>query len=64
MSSGNSYPYLPQLHHLGTGIIFEYAYALLWRNLSQSIEHDLRLDAYEHLQSLELAYFEDRSTGD
>ena len=47
----------------GLESIFEYAYARLWRNLSQSIEHDLRLDAYEHLQSLELAYFEDRSTG-
>jgi len=47
----------------GLESVFEYAYARLWRNLSQSIEHDLRLDAYEHLQSLELAYFEDRSTG-
>jgi ATP-binding cassette, subfamily B, bacterial len=43
--------------------IFEYAYARLWRNLAQAIQHDLRLDAYGHLQSLELAYFEDRSTG-
>ena len=42
---------------------FEYAYACLWRNLSQSIEHDLRIDAYSHLQELELAYFEERSTG-
>jgi ATP-binding cassette subfamily B protein len=47
----------------GLESVFEYAYATLWRNLSQLIEHDLRLDAYEHLQSLELAYFEDRSTG-
>ncbi len=47
----------------GLESVFEYAYARLWRNLSQSIEHDLRLDVYEHLQSLELAYFEDRSTG-
>ena len=43
--------------------VFEYAYARLWRNLAQNIEHDLRLDAYSHLQELELAYFEDRSTG-
>jgi ATP-binding cassette, subfamily B, bacterial len=42
---------------------FEYAYALLWRNLAQTVQHDLRLDAYEHLQGLELAYFEERSTG-
>jgi len=30
---------------------------------SSSTIHDLRLDAYEHLQELELAYFEERSTG-
>ncbi|HEY9850426.1 MAG TPA: ABC transporter ATP-binding protein [Leptolyngbyaceae cyanobacterium] len=42
---------------------FEYAYARLWRNLAQKIQHDLRLDAYNHIQELELAYFEERSTG-
>ena len=42
---------------------FEYRYKLLWRNLAQNIQHDLRLDAYKHLQELELAYFEERSTG-
>jgi ATP-binding cassette, subfamily B, bacterial len=47
----------------GLESVFEYAYARLWRNLAQLIQHDLRLDAYGHLQSLELAYFEDRSTG-
>ncbi|TBR59800.1 ABC transporter [Westiellopsis prolifica IICB1] len=41
----------------------EYAYERFWRNLAQNIQHDLRLDAYEHLQDLELAYFEERSTG-
>lgn len=47
----------------GLESVFQYAYARLWRNLAQAIQHDLRLDAYGHLQSLELAYFEDRSTG-
>ncbi|NET00584.1 MAG: ABC transporter ATP-binding protein [Sphaerospermopsis sp. SIO1G1] len=42
---------------------FEYRYKLLWRNLGQNVQHDLRLDAYSHLQDLELAYFEERSTG-
>jgi ATP-binding cassette, subfamily B, bacterial len=42
---------------------FEYAYARLWRNLAQTIQHDLRLDAYRHVQNLELSYFESRSTG-
>ena len=42
---------------------FEYAYTLLWRNLAQEVQHDIRLDAYSHVQNLELAYFEERSTG-
>ncbi|MEO0394717.1 MAG: ABC transporter ATP-binding protein [Cyanobacteria bacterium P01_A01_bin.137] len=42
---------------------FEYAYNWMWRNLAQSIQHDLRLDTYTHLQSLELAFFEERSSG-
>ncbi|MEO1430364.1 MAG: ABC transporter ATP-binding protein [Cyanobacteria bacterium J06633_8] len=43
--------------------VFEYALETIWRNLAQTIQHDLRLDAYKHLQNLELAYFEERSTG-
>jgi ATP-binding cassette, subfamily B, bacterial len=41
----------------------EYGFDRLWRNLAQSIQHNLRLDAYRHLQELESAYFEERSTG-
>ena len=47
----------------GLESIFEYAYALQWRNLAQTVQHDLRLDAYQHLQELELAFFEDRNSG-
>jgi len=43
--------------------LFEYLYKLKWRNLAQTIEHELRMDAYSHLQQLELEYFEDRQTG-
>ncbi|HLU67679.1 MAG TPA: ABC transporter ATP-binding protein [Kofleriaceae bacterium] len=43
--------------------IFEYAYALRWRRLAQRIQHELRMDVYRHVQGLEMAYFEDRSTG-
>ncbi|KPQ33351.1 MAG: ATP-binding cassette, subfamily B, bacterial [Phormidesmis priestleyi Ana] len=43
---------------------FQYAYEWLWRNLAQSMQHDLRIDAYQHVQQLSLAYFEERSTGD
>ncbi|MEH3052700.1 MAG: ABC transporter ATP-binding protein [Patulibacter minatonensis] len=34
-----------------------------WRELSQDIEHDLRMDAYAHVQDLELAWFEHRASG-
>jgi ATP-binding cassette subfamily B protein len=47
----------------GLESLFEYAYARLWRNLAQVIQHELRWDAYSHLQELELEYFEARSTG-
>jgi len=43
--------------------VFEYAQRVYWRNLAQSMQHDLRVDAYDHIQNLELAYFEDQSTG-
>lgn len=42
---------------------FEYLYQVAWRSLAQTIQHDLRIDTYDHVQHLELAYFEDRSTG-
>jgi len=42
---------------------FDYIQKVYWRNLSQTIEHDLRVDAYSHVQNLEMAYFEDQSTG-
>ncbi len=43
--------------------LFEYLFQVKWRNLAQNIQHQLRLDAYDHVQHLELSYFEDRSTG-
>ena len=43
--------------------LFEYIQRVHWRNLAQSMQHDLRVDAYDHVQHLELAYFEDQSTG-
>ena len=42
---------------------FEYLYGLLWRNLAQSAQHSLRLEAYDHLQKLEMDFFEHDSSG-
>ncbi len=41
----------------------DYVAHLAWRNLAQTLEHDTRMEAYRHVQSLEVAYFEDHSSG-
>lgn len=43
--------------------LFEYLYNLKWRNLAQNLQHDMRMEAYRHVQKLELAYFERNRTG-
>lgn len=43
--------------------IFQFLLQVLWRNLAQSLQHNLRLDAYGHMQELDMAWFEDASTG-
>ncbi len=44
--------------------LFEYLYALLWRNLAQTVQHELRMEVYDHIQGLDLAWFEERSSGE
>jgi ATP-binding cassette, subfamily B, bacterial len=48
----------------GMESLFEYAFDRLWRELAQTVQHGLRIDAYSHLQNLELGFFEARSTGE
>ncbi|MEX0605494.1 MAG: ABC transporter ATP-binding protein [Marinobacter sp.] len=43
--------------------IFEYLFQILWRNLAQRLQSDLRQDAYEHAQKLDMSFFEARSSG-
>jgi ATP-binding cassette subfamily B protein len=43
--------------------VFQYTQGIGWRNLAQTVQHELRRDAYAHVQDLEMAYFEDESTG-
>ncbi len=43
--------------------VTEYFAGVTWRNLAQTVQHELRMDAYAHVQSLEMGYFEDQSTG-
>ena len=44
--------------------LFEYIYGVLWRNLAQTVQHELRLDAYSHIQELEMSWFSDQSKGE
>jgi len=44
--------------------IFEYLQGVVWRNLAQTVQHDLRIDTYAHVQGLEIGFFEDRRSGD
>ena len=43
--------------------LFQFFLQVLWRNLSQTLQHELRLDAYGHMQDLDMAWFEESSTG-
>lgn len=44
--------------------LFEYLHLVLWRNLGQRLQSDLRQDAYRHLQQHDMAFFESRSSGE
>ncbi len=44
--------------------LFEYFHLILWRNLAQKLQAELRHDAYVRVQRQELAFFEERSTGE
>lgn len=44
--------------------LFEYFHLVLWRNLAQTLQAELRQDAYQQVQRQELAYFESRSSGE
>ena len=43
--------------------LFQYLYAVLWRNLAQISQHKLRLKAYDHIQKLDMQFFEKDNTG-
>ncbi len=47
----------------GLESVFEYLYAVLWRNLAQEAQHDLRLEAYAHIHDLDMAWFAEQSRG-
>ena len=44
--------------------IFEYLHLILWRNLAQTLQAELRQDAYNNVQAQTLSFFEERSSGE
>jgi len=43
--------------------LFQYFYAVLWRNLAQTAQHELRMSTYTHIQDLEMQWFSEQPTG-
>ena len=48
----------------GLESLFEYFYGVLWRNLAQTVQHELRLDTFDHVQKQGMAWFDERQKGD
>ena len=44
--------------------VFEYLHLVLWRNLGQRLQSDLRQNAYAAVQQHDMAFFEGRSSGE
>ena len=47
----------------GLESLFDYLSAVTWRGISQDIEHNLRTEAFENVLSLDMKYFENKSSG-
>jgi len=44
--------------------LFEFFYGVLWRNLAQTVQHELRLDTFNHVQKQGMSWFDERQRGD
>ena len=48
----------------GLESMFEYFYAVLWRNLAQTVQHNLRMTTFDHVQNQSMAWFDEHQKGD
>ena len=48
----------------GLESLFEYFYAILWRNLAQTVQHNLRLVTFDHVQHQAMSWFDEHQKGD
>ncbi len=43
--------------------VFQFLYLKNWRELAQKIQHRFRVDSYSHMQNMDMAFFEEQSSG-
>ena len=48
----------------GLESLFEYFYAILWRNLAQTVQHNLSLVTFDHVQHQAMSWFDEQQKGD
>ncbi len=48
----------------GLESLFEYFYAVLWRNLAQTVQHNLRIKTFNHVQNQSMTWFDEHQKGD
>ena len=44
--------------------MFEYWFGILWRNLAQTVQHEMRMDAFRHVEKQGMGWFDERQKGD
>ena len=47
----------------GLESFFEFMFKVRWRHIAQEVQHELRMEGYDHLQKMHLSFFEDQNTG-
>ena len=48
----------------GLESLFEYFFAILWRNLAQTVQHEMRVETFQHIQKQGSGWFDKRQKGD
>lgn len=43
--------------------VFQFLYAILWRNLAQSLQHRMRIETYDRMQHMDMSFFENQASG-
>lgn len=43
--------------------VFQFLYAVLWRNLAQSLQHRMRIETYARMQNMDMSFYENQASG-